>query len=66
MDHITEIIDEKYQAHLQDYEEGLIRDFSDALIAAKQEALAQGKESAPYLKDRNLIYALFDLFMGMT
>jgi len=63
-DDVISMIHEKYQAHLKDYESGLVRDFSDALIEAKEESIAQGKESAPYLHDKNLSYTLMDLFLA--
>ncbi|CAG2181430.1 unnamed protein product, partial [Oppiella nova] len=42
------------------------RDFCDALITAKNEALREGKESAPYLTDENLAMTIFDLFFAGT
>ena len=56
----------KYQAHYKDYDENVIRDFCDTLITAKNEALREGKESAPYLTDENLSMAVFDLFFAGT
>ena len=44
----------------------MIRDFCDTLITAKNEALREGKESAPYLTDSNLSMVVFDLFFGGT
>ncbi|CAG2183102.1 unnamed protein product, partial [Oppiella nova] len=41
-------------------------DFCDALITAKNEALREGKESAPYLTDTNLTMTVMDLFMAGT
>ena len=57
---------EKYQAHYKEYDETVIRDFCDTLISAKNEALREGKESAPYLTDVNLSMAVFDLFFAGT
>jgi hypothetical protein len=54
----TKIID-------KDYNENSIRDFIDAVIFAKNEGLAEGKESAPYLTDKNLAPIIVDLFMGI-
>ena len=56
----------KYQAHYKDYDENVIRDFCDTLITAKNEALRDGKESAPYLIDENLAMAVFDMFLAGT
>ena len=55
----------KYVNHIKDYNEDITRDFCDALIFAKNEALAEGKESAPYLTDDNLAMVVFDLFFGI-
>ena len=59
-----EILKQKYLSHQCDYQEGIIRDFTDALISAKLDALQNEKESAPYLTDDNLALTLFDLFLG--
>jgi len=53
---------EKYKSHLNDYQFGQIRDFTDALIFAKEDSLKNEKESAPYLSDGNLTMTLSDLF----
>ena len=58
------ILKQKYVLHQKDYQEGQIRDFTDALISAKFDALQNEKESAPYLTDDNLVLALSDLFSG--
>ena len=60
------IIKQKYVSHQKDYQFGQIRDFTDALISAKFDALQNEKESKPYLTDNNLALALFDLFLGKT
>ena len=60
----TAILKEKYISHQNDYQQGIIRDFTDALISAKIDALENEKESAPYLTDDNLALTLFDLFIG--
>jgi steroid 17alpha-monooxygenase/17alpha-hydroxyprogesterone aldolase/cytochrome P450 family 1 subfamily A polypeptide 1 len=59
-----DVIANKYKDHYKEYNENSIRDFSDAVIFAKNEALAEGKESAPYLTDENLALVIVDLFMG--
>ena len=59
-----QILKQKYLSHQSDYQEGIIRDFTDALISAKLDALQNEKESAPYLTDDNLALTLFDLFLG--
>ena len=61
---LVDIFKNKYQAHYKDYDENVIRDFCDTLITAKNEALREGKESAPYLTDVNLAMAVFDLFFA--
>ena len=60
------LLEDKYQSHHKDYDENVVRDFIDSLITAKNEALREGKESAPYLTDENLSMALFDLFFAGT
>ena len=66
---INEMIDmlsNKFSKHYVDYDESVCRDFCDALITAKNEALREGKESAPYLTDDNLALVVFDLFLAGT
>ena len=58
------ILKQKYVSHQKDYQFGQIRDFTDALISAKFDALQNEKESKLYLTDDNLALALFDLFAG--
>ena len=65
-DQLAQLITKKYQAHYDDYDENVIRDFCDTLITAKNEALRDCKESAPYLTDVNLAMSLFDLFLAGT
>ena len=57
---------EKLKNHYKDYEETIERDFCDAFISAKNDALREGKESAPYLKDENLAMIAFDIFIAGT
>ncbi len=59
-----EVIKLKYIDHCESYDQNIIRDFCDALILAKNEALNEDKESKPYLTDDNLALAIVDLFMG--
>jgi hypothetical protein len=61
---MKEMMKKKYIDHYKDYSETVTRDFCDALISAKNEALTEGKESAPYLTDDNLSMAILDLFFG--
>ncbi|CAG2179575.1 unnamed protein product, partial [Oppiella nova] len=66
---VNEMIDmlsNKFTKHYVDYDESVCRDFCDALITAKNEALREGKESAPYLTDENLTLVVFDLFFAGT
>ena len=65
-DNLVNVFKDKYHAHYKDYDENVIRDFCDTLITAKNEALRDGKESAPYLTDVNLAMAVFDLFFAGT
>ena len=39
----------QFKLHEKTYEEGVVRNFTDALIEARNDALNNGKESAPYL-----------------
>jgi hypothetical protein len=61
---IIEVIKFKYIDHYESYDQNIIRDFCDALISAKNEALNEDKESKPYLTDDNLALSIVDLFMG--
>jgi hypothetical protein len=61
---LKEMVKNKYINHYKDFNETVTRDFCDALISAKNEALTEGKESAPYLTDDNLSMAILDLFIG--
>ena len=56
------ILKEKYCSHKKDYQDGYIRDFTDALINAKIDSEKNEKEAAPYLTDDNLALTLSDLF----
>ena len=62
---LIDFLKDKYVNHMKDYNEEITRDFCDALISAKNEALAEGKESAPYLTDDNIPMALTDLLLGI-
>ena len=53
-----------FQNHYQDYDESIERDFCDALITAKKEAIKRDKQSLKYLTDENLSMSIFDLFLG--
>ena len=55
---------QKYHEHLKDHQKGLVRDFCDALIEAKEEAIQEDKESAPHFTDQNLSLVILDLFFG--
>jgi len=54
----------KYHERLETHEKGVIRDFCDALIEAKEEAIKEEKESAPNLNDVNLSLVILNLFFG--
>ena len=49
---------QNFENHYKTYDESVIRDFCDALISAKNDALREGKESATYLTDDNLSLAI--------
>ena len=55
---------DKYKQHKSDYQEGIIRDFTDAMIYSQQDSLKNEKESAPYLTDNNLAVSVNQLFLG--
>ncbi|CAG2177149.1 unnamed protein product, partial [Oppiella nova] len=59
-------IRDNFGTHLDTYTPGVIRDFSDALIAAKLETIDGNHESAQYLTDRNIALALWDVFVTAT
>ncbi|CAG2171338.1 unnamed protein product, partial [Oppiella nova] len=61
---VKDLIRHKYHNHCNDYSDGIERDFCDALISAKNEALREGKESVPYLTDDNLSMIIYDLFFA--
>ena len=61
-----EMMKNKFRFHYEDYNESVIRDFCDALISAKNDALNEGKESAPYLTDENLAMTVYDLYFAGT
>jgi cytochrome P450 len=58
---------EKYHEHMDSFEPGKIRDFTDALIAAKKEAEDEQSGSPQvlkYLKPHNIQNAMQDLFLA--
>ncbi|CAG2102040.1 unnamed protein product [Medioppia subpectinata] len=63
---VIDLLRNKFIKHYDDYNESIERDFCDALISAKNDALRDGKESAPYLTDANLSMAIIDLFIAGT
>ncbi|XP_054165759.1 steroid 17-alpha-hydroxylase/17,20 lyase-like [Oppia nitens] len=63
---MIEISEKNFKKHYIDYDQNIERDFCDALISAKNDALREGKESAPYLTDNNLVMAIFDIFFAGT
>ncbi|XP_054154800.1 steroid 17-alpha-hydroxylase/17,20 lyase-like [Oppia nitens] len=60
------LISRKFTEHYLDYNPDIERDFCDALIASKNDAIREGKQSRPYLTDRNLSMTLLDLFIAGT
>ena len=65
MTDIIEMLKNKFRNHYKTYDESVIRDICDALISAKNDALSEGKESAPHLTDDNLAMAIIDTFLGI-
>ncbi|CAG2108781.1 unnamed protein product [Medioppia subpectinata] len=63
---VIDLLRNKFIKHYDDYNESIERDFCDALISAKNDALRDGKESAPYLTDANLGMSVMDLFLAGT
>ncbi|CAG2176555.1 unnamed protein product, partial [Oppiella nova] len=55
---------QKYLDRLKVHSKGEIHDFCDALIEAKEEAIAKEKESALHLNDQNLSLVIMDLFIA--
>ncbi|CAG2182519.1 unnamed protein product, partial [Oppiella nova] len=55
---------QKYLDRLKVHSKGEIHDFCDALIEAKEEAIADEKESALHLNDQNLSLVIMDLFIA--
>ncbi|XP_076357875.1 cytochrome P450 1A1-like [Tachypleus tridentatus] len=60
------ILKDKFLEHKGSYKSNTVRDFTDAVLAAKEEAEKEGKSSAEYLKDGNLIQVISDLFAAGT
>jgi len=54
----------KYHERLNCHQKGVVNDFCDGLIEAKEEAISEVKESAPHFNDFNLSLVIFDLFFG--
>lgn len=61
---VIELSRQKYKNHQNDYQEEIIRDLTDGLLAAKDDAVNNSKESAPYLTDINLAVVLQELLLG--
>ncbi|CAG2168693.1 unnamed protein product [Oppiella nova] len=59
-------VKQKYMDRLKVHSKGEIHDFCDALIEAKEEAIADEKESASALTDVNLSLVIMDLFIAGT
>ncbi len=61
---MSQKIRNKYLERLNNHKKGVVNDFCDGLIEAKEEAIIEAKESAPDLTDFNLSLVIFDLFFG--
>ena len=59
-------VKQKYLDQLKEHQKDEIRNFCDALIEAKEQAICEAKESAPYLNDQNLALAIVNLFLGQS
>ncbi|CAG2105787.1 unnamed protein product, partial [Medioppia subpectinata] len=57
---------QQYMAHLKTHSSGVVNDFCDALIEAKEEAIQESKENASHLTDENLSLVILDLFFAGT
>ena len=60
------MVNEQFKSHYENYDESIERDFSDALISAKNIALKDGKNEAAHLSDANLAITTLDAFFGGT
>lgn len=56
-------IERKMQEHLDSYDPNIMRDFADALIAAKLEAEQEQRDSAQHLNQTNLALTLLNLLV---
>ncbi|CAG2112817.1 unnamed protein product, partial [Medioppia subpectinata] len=65
-DHLMDYTRNIYQKHDQTYDGNNLRDFCDILIAAKHDAIADDKRTAPYFTDDNLPAVLIDMFTAGT
>ncbi len=52
----------RLRKHQETYEEGNIRDFTDALIYAANEEIKEEKSSQRYLKEENILMIMADIF----
>ncbi|XP_054157433.1 steroid 17-alpha-hydroxylase/17,20 lyase-like [Oppia nitens] len=66
LDQLSSYIKQQYLNRIPVHENGVINDFCDALIEAKEEAIAEQKESAPHFTDTNLSLVIMDLFIAGT
>ncbi|XP_076356882.1 cytochrome P450 1A1-like [Tachypleus tridentatus] len=66
MDEYNTVLKREFVEHKKSYKTDTVRDFTDAVLAAKEEAEKEGKSSVEYLKDGNLIQVISDLFVAGT
>ena len=64
-DELFDLAKQKYKNHQSDYQEGITRDFIDALMKAKNDSIKKSRESAPFLTDNNLAVTVNQLFLGL-
>ena len=60
------MVNTKFKNHYQDYNESIERDFCDALISSKNDALKDGKDMAIHLTDANLSIITLDVLFAGT
>ena len=51
-----------YKEHLATFKDGIIRDFTDAMISAKKDTEVEDSNDSRYLNDQNIVNSVLDLF----
>ena len=60
------ILDRWLEKHRETFQKGNIRDFTDALIDAANEEIAENQMSQRYLEEDNLLMIMHDMFTAAT